>query len=297
MDKKTKDRQRSTQPIPTRNGKTKGGCEVKAGEWDLYKVCNLTVQCLASLATVAMAWIAGCELQTAKVARREVDALQSRATIQEAALSNALNRVNIYGDIIAAEGGDRFAYKRVCDILQSQLQKQDGEAKALFSKLDFAMRRFMGEVKDNPSLELSLMGPLSEDLKRDIVDMLHRRDATQRLCALKHILFLRLNKHVPLVVEMLENEPDLSVVQYAVNVITETFADNMIPNDTTPKYALSLDGCVFGYDDFRKHFMEMWVSAKTRILARKPKEVRERPDPPRGNLIYIYDPEKPDSAK
>ena len=53
------------------------------------------------------------------VERGEVDALQKEALILKAALSNALDSVNLFGDMIAAAGGYRVAYLRVLDKLLS----------------------------------------------------------------------------------------------------------------------------------------------------------------------------------
>lgn len=253
------------------------------------------IEALSAIAAIITALTSAWTLWVNVVERREVSDLQSKSKAQDTVLSNAIERVSLYGDIIAAEGGDRWAYKRAKECLLSRMSQRYEDATPLLQKLEFSMHRFTGEMKGNPTLEYALMGPASESIKAQVENMLKRDDSFQRLCALKHILWLRLNKHIPLVVEMLQNEPDLNVVQYALHVVSKTFTDNMIPNDTTPIYALTVDDCVFRHDEFKRHFEEMWKPAKDRILARKPKEVKEGRDkkPPHLPMVYLFDPEKP----
>lgn len=264
---------------------------------------SVVVATITAASNVWQAYDAHLEKQAAMVAKEtllasqvRVEALNNKVAIQEASLSNALERASLYGDILAAGGGDRWAYKRVYEYLLPGLLSKDKSAEALIQQLNSFTRHFIGNVKDNSILQYYMMGPASENLKEHIKDMLRREDVGQRICALKHILWLRLNEHIPLVVDSLEREPDLNVVQLAVHVINETFSDNMCLNDHNPVYVLSVDDCALRYCDFKSRFLQMWNTKKDKILARKSKEVRERPDPPRGNLTYIYDPEKPDSA-
>ncbi len=243
----------------------------------------------AIITALASAWTLGVNI----VERNEVDTLQKRAEKQETALNNAMDQVKIYGDMLAAGGGNRFAYKCATEALQTHALAGDKDAESLNQQLGFMTHHFMGEIEHNTTLQNYIMGPLSESLKANIIDMLRQDDARQRICALKHIHGFRLNKYIPLVVDCLEKEPDLNVVQLAVHIVNETFRDNMIFNDTNTVYSLSVDDCALRYNDFKKYFNLMWKPRKERILARKPKEARERPDPPRGTLYYIFDPEQP----
>lgn len=270
------------------------------GEWDLYKVCNLIVQSLASVATVAMAWIAGCELNTAKVARREVDVLQSKATIQEASLSNALERVNLYDDILAAGGGDRFAYNRAYTNLWNDMGSDSITAehsKVLERMLAYTTRRFKGDATNNDFIARHVVNiPTPFYNAMNVPSNLKSRDHLKRLNALGTIWMLRLNEYIPVVADVAITDPDLYVVQMAVFVLNEVFTDNMIFN-VGPRHYFSVSECVLDSESFKNGFEETWKVHKQKILARKPKEVRERPDPPRSNQTYIYDPEMPNSDK
>ena len=231
----------------------------------------------AIITALASAWTLGVNI----VERNEVDTLQKRAEKQETALNNAMDQVKIYGDMLAAGGGNRFAYKRATETLQTLALAGDKDAESLNQQLGFLTRHFMGEIDRNSTLQYYMMGPLSEDLKAHITDMLKRDDVQQRVCALKHIHGLRLNKHIPLVVDCLEREPDLNVVQLAVHVVNETFRDNMVFNDTNTVYSLSAYDCALRYDEFKKYFDQMWEPRKDRILANKdnplkPQEIKRK---------------------
>ena len=262
---------------------------------------------IASIATAANIWsaydshIAKRESVIAKetlvAAQAKVISLQNKADAQDVVLSNALERVSLYGNIIAAEGGDRWAYKRAREMLLDR-SKGDGVSEPMIQMLNYTMQRFHDEATNNSFIAhnaINLPPPLYDGA--NVLANLRSPDIYKRFNALGAILTLRLNKYIPDAVDIAKEEPNLNVLQLLIYVIGETFTDNLIMNDTTPVYSLTLDDCVFRYDEFKRHFTEMWNPAKTRILARKHKEVRERPDPPRGNLVYIYDPEMPDSNK
>ena len=218
---------------------------------------------------------------TLDAAQAKVIALQYKADTQDTVLSNAMERVKLYGDMLAAGGGNRFAYKRATEALQTRILAGDKGAKSLDQQLCFQTRHFMGKIEHNSTLQYYMMGPLSEDLKAHVTDMLRRDDVQQRVCAIKHIHGFRLNKHIPLVVDCLEREPDLNVIQLAVYVVNETFRDNMVFNDTNTVYSLSAYDCALRYGEFKKYFDRMWEPRKDRILANqdnplKPNEIKRK---------------------
>lgn len=75
------------------------------------------IEALSAIAAILTAGASIWTLRVNIVERREVDALQTEAIVQKQTLSNALERVNLYGDILAAGGGDRWAYKRAKEYL------------------------------------------------------------------------------------------------------------------------------------------------------------------------------------
>lgn len=255
------------------------------------------VEVLSSAAAIITAIASVWTLQVNVVERNEVVALQNKATVQEVALSNAVNRVTLYGDILAAGGGDRWAYKRAMECLWSNPCGAK-TPEPMLQMLNQLTQLFQSDITNNNLLASKIINlpPPSYD-KSNVLSNLTSSDFEKRLNAIGTIWCFRLNNYIPDIVDIAKDESNLNVLQLIIHVVVRTFEDNRIMGDKTPMYYLSLYDCVFKYDEFRKHFMEMWIPAKTRILARKPKEVRERPDTPRGNLIYIYDPEKPDSKE
>lgn len=285
---------------------------MKRGEWTWLAIVNMTIQGLASAAAIVVAVLSWQNLGLVKVERTEVSMLHARATQQEEALSNtiarvdtlyaeamdmalmlsnSLSRVDLYGDVLAAEGGDRFALERVQRTLCDKPVQKRWERDPLFEKLIFATRRFYGDIKGNPQLVSVLEDPFMETC--NVPALLHHDWFLQRLHALKHIREFRANKYLPDVVEMLRLEPDLNVVQFAVAIINETFNDNIKPNDSRMFWLFSVNDCVFNFDEFYQHVMKMWEERKDEIIARKPKEVRYRANPthPQLKTMYIHDPE------
>ena len=269
---------------------------MKAGEWDWYKVCNLIVQSLVSVATVVMACFAGCELRTARVERAEVAALQKEAIVQKQTLNNVLEHVNLYEDIFAAGGGDRFAYKWAKEYLWLHSNNKD-YSEPVLQMLTHITKLFQSDITNNSTIVFHAVNlPATVYDKNNVLSNLKSPDMSKRLNAVGTIWNLRLNNHIPDIVDIAKDESNLNVLQLIIHVVEKTFEDNMVMGDETPVYALSLDDCVFRYDEFKKHFIEMWNPAKDRILSRKPKEARQGQDknPPHLGMVYLFDPEKPD---
>ena len=231
--------------------------------------------------------------ETLEHEQTKVEALRVQIADMASALSNSLSMVSLYGDLLAAEGGDRFAFERVQHLLWDHEDKKSLKNDPLSDRLDFSIRRFTGDIKDNPMLAAVLETPFFESL--DVHAMLGNEMFIQRLYALKHIREFRLNKYLPDIVELLKEEPNLNVVQFAITFINETFEDNIKPHDGRVFRVFSLEDCVLRFEDFSKDFTQMWTDRKDEILARKPKEVRHGTSAGKLRLqtIYIYDPEKP----
>ena len=68
------------------------------------------IEGLSAIAAIITALVSAWTLRVNIVERNEVDALQERAAKQEVSISNTLAQVSLYGDLFAAEGGDRKAY-------------------------------------------------------------------------------------------------------------------------------------------------------------------------------------------
>jgi len=248
------------------------------------------IEAITAFATIIMAAVSAYTLRINVVERNEVVAIQQEAARQSEQLSNMVASVSLQRDVLAATGGDRFAYKRAHDLLSAG--KIRGDAASELKSMYFTMQRFWKAAEDNPTIKAEMAVPMSGSL--DVAKSLSSEDSGVRLMALHHVLGLRINKYIPEVVEMLRDEPDLNVVQLAVKVINDTFSDNRKPNQSNTIRLFTVDNCVFAYDELRSHFMEMWESQKGAILGRKRKEVRRKQDPqnPQLTLVYIFDPEE-----
>lgn len=245
---------------------------MNAGEWDWYKVANLTVQSLASVATVAMVWIAGCELNTAKVARQEVDTLQKEAILQKASLSNALARVDLYGDIIAAEGGDRWAYTRVVDKL-SQLTNLLDRADFLRTRLeDTVTQKYSGKPELNLLLKHIMFDPdLVENDDAQMVAMLKSEIAFDRICAVNSIFRRRLNRLIPTLIDIIEHDPDINVVQYALYATLQTigiYASEYFPKDCIEE--IDFNNVLKNPNSITSLIRDAWDSVKEVALKQHP---------------------------
>lgn len=137
---------------------------------------------------------------------------------------------------------------------------------------------------------------ITENDDKIIVAMLQDRLAKTRIDGLMHILALRKNGLLPSVVRLLEKEPDLTVVQMAVKVINDAFLEEQVFNHIRAFSYFSVDDCVFHHDEFKESFETLWNANKDVLLGRPQKEVRRGKDKnaPHRDMIYIYDPEKPD---
>ena len=249
---------------------------------------------IEALSAIAAILTAGASIWTLKVnivERGEVAALQKEAVVQKQTLSNALERVNLYGYILAAEGGDRNAYIAASSMLESG--KSGGDSFFLSRKLREVNERFSVD-DENAFLKEFLSWPSLTPIVK-IGAMLKDKSALQRLYAIKKAYELRINSFMLSIFEVAMTDSDLRVVQLALYVINKTFEDNMIFN-VGPRFVGTLDHCVLNPQTVREQFSRAWEVHKEKILNRKPKERRKGRDkkPPHQTIMYLFDPEKPD---
>ena len=263
-----------------------------AFEWvALAQVLSYIATIAMAVATIDMASTARCQLDTATVTRREVDTLYNDAIVQSVAISNTLDRVRNYEDMLAAGGGDRFAYLRATKIFRTKANSGRDE---YLDRLWQVTQRFREDATNNSFIvHTAINVPPALLNTSDLPVSLESPNLSTRLNALGAIRAFRLNEYIPAVAETARRDESLHVVQLAVFILNETFADNMIFN-VGPRFTFSIDDCVLNSSEFMDNFYKTWKVNKQKILSRKPREIRERPD---GNLrmSYLHDPEKPDS--
>lgn len=257
-----------------------------------YQFLTLSVSGIASIAAVATAIVSWKTMDINMVERDEVATLQKEAVIQKQTLSNAIDRVDLYGDIIAAEGGDRMAY--VSAITAIRHGHEEEGSKFLRRKIDEISMMFSADdANEYLKQRLSWPSPTRVD---NIKKMLKHSESLQRFYAIQKAYELRCNSFIPDIMDIALSDRDLRVVQLATYVINKTFEDNMIFN-VGPRCNLSLNECVEYPNEARNRFDKAWEVHKEKILGRKPKEYRYGKDknPPHRQMMYLFDPEKPDN--
>lgn len=252
---------------------------------------------LAAVAIIVNAWYSyesHTAAQSSTIAKEVLEAeqakvvsLQERTATQEIALSNALDRVDLYGDIIAAEGGDRLAYISAINKI-----KETVHAGFLENKLHEIINRFSVD-DENAYIKEHLSWPSLTPVEKVGV-MLNNDSYIQRIYAIKQAYQMRLNSFMPEIMQIVLTDRDLRVVQIATYVINKTFEDNMIFN-AAHCCNLAMDTCVMHPQEARDQFKKAWEVHREKILGRKPKEYRYGKDknPPHRQMMYLFDPEKP----
>ena len=98
------------------------------------------IEATTALASIIMALVSAFTLYVNVVERNEVVAVQKEAERQTEQLSNMVAKVSLQRDVLAAAGGDRFAYKRARDLMFAD--KSCDDIPSLLKSMNFAMQRF-----------------------------------------------------------------------------------------------------------------------------------------------------------
>ncbi len=259
---------------------------------------------VAAFATGANLWqayeahaeknIARITKETLDAERREVAALQKEAVAQKQTLSNAIESVNLCGDIIAASGGDRYAYLRAVDKL---LLTENIPDKSIYQteRLLNDINRFADHPKSNPTIRSIMYANAITTNNTEVLAYLTSENREARLYAINDIYILRLNALIPNVAKLVETDKDLNVVQYALYVVAETFRNNINDeNDNIDESFADFNSVINNTSAFCQMFNTMWEKYRPAILARSPREFirihpKENPD-----LYYefLHDPER-----
>ncbi|MBR0506276.1 MAG: hypothetical protein IJJ84_12800 [Kiritimatiellae bacterium] len=199
-------------------------------KWGAIGTCASAVVALISVAVYIWQAVEANRAQKASIIAKEVlktaqvrvETLQEKTAIQETALSNALEQVSLYGDIIAAEGGDRWAYvrasKRLYPIAETNIA---GMADFFIMRLYDGIRRFRGHPSDNPMLKSIMFSSKTVFFDDESVSAgLKASTVTDRLFAINTVRVRRMYSLLPTLVHIVEDDPDLTVVQFALDVVT-----------------------------------------------------------------------------
>jgi len=256
------------------------------------------VQFFASIATISMAILSGITLYFTRVDRKEAsDALamakevRSQQEQDRLRLDESLRLTRISYLITRSEAGDRFSLSKLLgDLYDDMKSSPTEEAELLLQRLYQVQRIYEGDINDNPVLKYSFTGPPIEGSHLDSKLMSSNR--LTRIYAISTIKDLRYNSYVPKLAEMVETEPDLSVLQALLFTINTLFEDNYSFN-RGPRTTLMLSYCLPTSQTFRKYFDEMWDEYGEDMLKRKQKKLAPFTDPINPSLkgIRVFDPE------
>lgn len=234
------------------------------------------VQVLASIATVCMAIIAWKTLDVNIVERNEIEEMHRACRSMESDLTNSLLRVELYGDILAAEGGDRTAYIRVLCRLNKMTNSLDMASRTDFlsRRLYETNRRFSGRPHKNEEL-LSIMfsDEMIENDDQVVIKKLNSALHKDRLCAAHSIYWRRNYKFFPKLIELMEQDPDMNVVQYSLYTMLRILQDPELKKGEEDRdvndYVLINDFLV----DSQRYcslFEELWDEKKDELLSVNP---------------------------
>lgn len=234
------------------------------------------VQVFASVATVCMAIIAWKTLDVNIVQRNEIEEMHRACQVIAIDLTNSLFRVELYGNILAAEGGDRSAYIRVLDRLNKMTNSFDVASRADFlsRRLYETNRRFSGRPHKNEEL-LSIMfsDEMIENDDQVVIKKLNSVLHGDRLCAVHSIYWRRNYKFFPTLIELAGQDPDMNVVQYSLYAMLRILKD---PELTKGEEDCDADDYVVMNDflvDSQRYcslFEELWNEKKDALLSVNP---------------------------
>lgn len=233
---------------------------------------------VAAFATGANLWqayeahaeknIARITKETLDAERREVAALQKEAVAQKATLDKGIARVNLYGDILAAEGGDRFAYARAMNELLPIMEHDiTGKSDFLVMRIVNASRCYYGHPLTNETLNIVMHSGQSVLDGDDLQSKLSSTDSFVRMLAINTIRVRRMNRYLPMLADIVATDIDLNVVQFALFVIKDTLDDAVLQN-------MDLDTTIRTPQDFMERFKQVWREQQKKLQAIKPLELK-----------------------
>lgn len=103
------------------------------------------IEATTAFASIIMAAVSAFTLYVNVVERNEVVAIQKETARQTEQLSNMVAKVSLQRDVLAAAGGDRFAYKRARDLMFAD--KSCGDVPSLLKSMNFAVPGVGAELK------------------------------------------------------------------------------------------------------------------------------------------------------
>ena len=113
------------------------------------------IEATTAFASIIMAAVSAFTLYVNVVERNEVVAIQKETERQTEQLSNMVAKVSLQRDVLAAAGGDRFAYKRARDLMFAD--KSCGDVPSLLKSMNFAMQRFWKDSNENPIIKAEMI--------------------------------------------------------------------------------------------------------------------------------------------
>lgn len=234
------------------------------------------VQVFASVATMGMAIIAWKTLDVNIVQRNEIEEMHRACQAIAIDLTNSLLRVELYGNILAAEGGDRSAYIRVLGRLNKMTNSLDMASRADFlsRRLYETNRRFSGRPHKNEEL-LSIMfsDEMIENDDQVVVKKLNSVLHEDRLCAVHSIYWRRNYKFFPELIKLAGQDPDMNVVQYTLYAMLRILKDPELTKEEedcdADDYVVMNDFLV-GSQRYRSLFEELWNEKKDALLSVNP---------------------------
>ena len=252
------------------------------------------IEGLSAIAAIITALVSAWTLRVNIVERKEVDALQERSAKQEVSISNALEQVDLYGDIIAASGGDRYAYLRAADKL---LLTENIPDKSVYQtqRLLNDISRFANHPKSNPTIRTIMYANAIATNNAEVSAFLTSENRDARLYAINDIYILRLNALIPNVAKLVETDNDLNVVQYALYVVAETFRNNI--NDKSidiDEIFANFNSVIDNTNAFCQQYNTLWEKYRQAILVRRPREFKRIPAKEDSGYYYefLHDPER-----
>lgn len=257
-----------------------------------YRFLTLVVSGVASLAAVATAIVSWKTMDTNDAMHDKIKALQKETLILNASVSNTLDQVMLYGDMIAAAGGDRYAYLSAVDKMLLGDNITDRSIHQTEQLLD-SITKFEGHPTNNPIIKSVMYANELSTNDTDVAALLRSPNRDDRLYAINDVYILRLNNLIPNIAKLVEVDSDMNVVQYALYVVTETLRNNISDEDVDSILG-GLHPIIDNPHNFCDNFNDIWSKHGQSIKSRRPRELKRVQVQGDTVLFYefLYDPER-----